>query len=80
MYIKIVMTDYDPADEGWLRAQYAVRRDGAFLLHTDKSADAIREELLRTVGNAEITKISREGCWSQAGFPADSPLVLDTNW
>ena len=47
MYLQIVMTDYDRADEGWLRAQYAVKRDGVFLLHTDKSADAIREESLR---------------------------------
>jgi hypothetical protein len=78
MYLQIVMTDYDRADEGWLRAQYAVKRDGVFLLHTDKSADAIREELLRTVGNAEITGISQEECWRLAGFPADSPLVLDT--
>jgi len=80
MYLKIVMTDYDPADDGWLRAQHAVKRDGEFLLHTDRSADTIREELLRTVGNAEITEISQQECWSLARFPADSPFVLDANW
>jgi hypothetical protein len=79
MYLKIVVTDYDPADEGWLRAQHAVKCDGVFLLHTDKSADAIREEILRTVGTVEITEISQQECWKLARFPADSPFVLDTN-
>jgi len=78
MYFKIIMTGYDPADEGWLKGQYAIKRDGAFLLHTDTGTDLIREELLRTVEGVEITEISQQECWNLAGFPADSPFVLDT--
>ena len=79
IYHKIVMTDYDPAAEGRLKAQYAVERGGAFLLHADRSADSIREELLRTFGKVEITEISQQECWSLAGFLADSPFVLSAS-
>jgi hypothetical protein len=71
------MMDHDRAGEGWLRAQHAIKRHGAFLLHTDKSADTIREELLGTVGSVEIIEISQQECWRLAEFPADSPFVLD---
>jgi len=77
MYFKIVMTGYDPADEGWLRGQHAVKRDGVFLLHTETSAALIREELLRTAESVEMAEISQQDFWRLAGFPADSPFVLD---
>jgi hypothetical protein len=78
MYFRIVMTGCDPADEGWLRGQYAIKRDGALFLHTDTSADLIREELLRTVEGVEITEISQQEYTKAAGFPADSPFVLES--
>jgi hypothetical protein len=79
MYFRIVMTGHDPADEGWLKGQYAFERDGVFFLHTDTSADLVREELLRTVEGVEITEISQQEYTKAAGFPADSPFVLDSS-
>jgi len=78
MYFRIVMTGYDRADEGWLKVQYAFERDGVFFLHTDTSADIIREELLRTVEAVEISEISQQEYTKAAGFPADSPFVLES--
>jgi hypothetical protein len=77
MYLKIAMTGYDPADKGLLKGQYALERDGVFFLHTDTRADLIREELLRTVEGVEITEISPQEYTKAAGFPADSPFVLE---
>jgi hypothetical protein len=78
MYFKIVMTNSHRTGIGLLKSLYATEKGGAFLLHTDMTADALKEELLRTADGVEIVEISQQECWKLAGFPADSPFVLDS--
>lgn len=73
------MTNSDPTGIGWLKGQYAIKRGSFFLFHTDIAPAAIKEELLRTADSVEITEISQQECWALAGYPMDSPFVLDSS-
>jgi hypothetical protein len=77
MYYKISMTNSDPTGIAWLKGQYAIEREGFFLFHTDIAPDAIKEELLRTADGVEITEISQQECWDIAGYPMDSPFMVE---